>query len=504
MPKQLLGHFDSVEVQHVPPDPGVLKAIGSGHDLESAVAELVDNSIDAGAQHVHIRFVLNDGLIRQILVIDDGKGMSSREIDSAMVLGKPKTASESALGFFGVGLKAASFSTASVLTVLTKTKDGSVAGRRLAREAGNDFEADVLRGDQVVAAFDDQYLPIKSESGTIIRWDELHAVPVSSDRTVTDNYVENKVASLRSRLGLVFHRLIRDRTVHIGIDVFDVDKKHAGFTFSVEAIDPFGYVRSGAAGYPKTLYAQFGGKTIALVCHIWPAGSDSHQFKLQGGLAEKYQGFYIYRNGRLLSVGQWNGLVHETRQLRLARVSIDIEDNLEAFVMTTEKSGVRMRPDLAQAVEKAKSEDGIGFFDYLQVAEETYKQNNKRTRRRAAILKPGKGLAPRVKRTIEKELDLLPGEEPLAIRWKKFYTDDFFEVDRSNRTLWLNAAYRTAVLNGRGGGANDAPLLKTVLFLLFEEVFRGTSFGPRDKDNVNLWREILSAAADAERRGFDA
>lgn len=504
MSEQLLDDFDSVEQRSVSPDPGVLKAIGLGHDLESAVADLVDNSIDAKAQRVHIRFVLKDGFVRQFLFIDNGVGMSPTEIDAAMILGKPKTLTASTLGYFGMGLKAASFSNASVLTVLSKTKDGSVSGRRMSRDAGKDFEIDVLREKQVEAAVGDEHLPMQLVTGTIVRWDELQTVPKSSDRAVTDNYVEREVASLLFRLGLTFHRLIKDGTVRIDVDVFDADRQEAGFVFPVEPIDPFGYARSGAPGYPKILYAPFNDKSVALHCHIWPAASDSHLFKLQGGAADKYQGFYVYRNGRLLSVGQWNGVVDETKQRRLARVSIDIQDSLDAFDMTMEKSAVRMRPDMVRAVERAQAEDGTSFFDYLRDAEEAYQRGNTRVRRRAPILEPGKGLTPVVKRAMEKELEFLAGEEPLAIRWRKFYNDDFFEVDRANRTLWLNAAYRAAVLRGHGGGANDAPLLKTLLFLLFEEVFRGTSFGARDKDNVSLWREILNAAACEERRGFDA
>ena len=82
-----LGSLEAIASHHAPPDPAVLKAIGLNHSLESAVADLVDNSIDAGAGKVLIRFVLTGGLINQLLVVDDGSGMTEAQIDAAMVLG---------------------------------------------------------------------------------------------------------------------------------------------------------------------------------------------------------------------------------------------------------------------------------------------------------------------------------------------------------------------------------------------------------------------------------
>ena len=51
---------------------------------------------------------------------------------------------------------------------------------------------------------------------------------------------------------------------------------------------------------------------------------------------------------------------------------------------------------------------------------------------------------------------------------------------------------------------NDVPLIKTLLFLLYEDIFRGTAFGSRDKDNVAMWLKILTAAAEVELNDFDA
>ena len=83
------------------------------------------------------------------------------------------------------------------------------------------------------------------------------------------------------------------------------------------------------------------------------------------------------------------------------------------------------------------------------------------------------------------------------------YSNDFFEIDRDNRTLWLNLKYRGEA-TGERHSINDAPLLKALLYLLMEDVFKGEFLGARDKDNIELWQEILTAAARASRHDRSA
>jgi hypothetical protein len=238
-------------------------------------------------------------------------------------------------------------------------------------------------------------------------------------------------------------------------------------------------------------------------CHIWPGGSDSPQFRLHGRPVDAFQGFYLYRNDRLLMTGGWGGVTNETKVLRLARAAVDIEDHLDGFTMSMEKSGVQLVADLVHAIENSVATDGTTFTKYLDDATESFKESNRRVRRRTPILPPGQGLHPRVKRAIERGSPVLDGEESVRIKWTRFTTEDFVDVDRQNRTLWLNNRYRSAVLHGDQGGVNDAPLLKALLFLVFEDLFRGQAMGAKDKENQGFWSDVLTAAAEAELAGRD-
>lgn len=493
---------ESIEVIRriqIKPDPGVLRAIGLNHDFESAIADLVDNSIDAGANRILIRFLLRRDGITGVQIIDDGQGMGSHEIDIAMKLGRPKTDSHLKLGHFGMGLKSASFSQAAVLTVLSHRAATLAEGRRMMREsAGTDFEVDVLSPTAVGARFTAiRHVLGDGETGTLVEWSDCRGFPASSDPTVTTAFLETRVAALRNRLGLIFHRLLENAKISVAIDVWDLDSQAAGLQFAVGPINPFGYTRPGEPGYPHSLRANFRGRALVLGCHIWPANSDSPQYRLFGSPVESFQGFYLYRNNRLLTTGGWHGVIQENKSLRLARVQVDIEHHLDGFAMSSEKTGVHLVADLVRAIERA-SDDEVTFTEYLSDAMEAFKAGNRRIRKRAPILAPGQGIHPRVKRTIEQESPILLGEPPIRIRWKSIAADDFVEVDREQRTLWLNSKYRHVVLHGERGGVNDAPLTKTLLYLVYEDLFRGQFMGVKDKENQFFWNEVLTAAVQAE------
>src|SRR5262249_16857632 len=131
-------------------------------------------------------------------------------------------------------------------------------------------------------------------------------------------------------------------------------------------------------------------------------------------------------------------------------------------------------------------------------AEEAYRIGNQRKSGRHDVVPPGPGLRPEVKKAITHELKYIAGREPIEIRWKDLASTDFFEVDRQNRTLWLNVKYRQGLLHGRRGSLNDLPVIKSLMYLLVEDIFRGISYGPRDKDNVEIWQAVLTAAAQVE------
>ncbi|CAM00886.1 histidine kinase/DNA gyrase B/HSP90-like ATPase [Saccharopolyspora erythraea NRRL 2338] len=482
------------------PDPRALESLGRNHSLATALSDLVDNSVDAGADHVLIRFIRHRGRICSLYVVDDGRGMSAAAIDNAMTIGGRRTYHERDLGHFGMGLQSASFSQARTLTVFSRAVGCEAVGRRLALHRRSDFHADMVPSDFAGHELGRDWSMNLARHGTVIRWDEVTGFPVTTDDARVEEFISEALRSVSGHLGLIFHRILAANRVTIHLDVEDVDTQQVGGRFEVSPLDPFGYRRTGRSGYPKEITATDFSTRLTFRCHIWPGRSAMPQFRLSSDPAH-HQGLYIYRRERLIQAGgEWGGLAILGRRLQLARVEVDIDDDVSGLLrMNPEKSKVQAGPEFVRLVETARAADGTTFADYLETAEQAFRESRKRTRARRPMLPPGRGFTPALRRTLGAEVPFTDDDRPIEIRWRRFEDDDFFEVDRDNRTLWLNDLYRSRVLGGRRGGLNDSPILKATLYLLVEEVFQGEYLGPRDKDNINLWQEVLTAAAKSEK-----
>lgn len=485
----------------LPPDRRALDGLGRNHSLRTALADLVDNSIDAKASHVLIRFVRKAGQLRGLYVVDNGQGMSPAAIDVAMTLGGRREYSPTDLGSFGIGLKAASFSNAKLVTVLSRAARQTAVGRRLESDPSKQgFHCDVVTKTFAKAELSRPWGIPWSGTGTIVRWDDVFGFPDTDDPFRVEEFITRSMAEIINHLGLTLHRVIEAGRVQIDLDVEDVEQDLVGPRSRVKAINPLGYSRSGKTGYPKELIAQHGDSRVVFKCHIWPPRSRMLEFNLVTG-ADKHQGLYFYRRDRLLQAGgSWDGVSVSVRDLQLARVEVDIDGfPAKLLTMNPEKSRVQIGPDFASVAESAVAADGTTFTDYLTDAAERFKESRKRRRARKSMLPPGKGFPPQVKRAIRDEIPM-QDQTPITMRWARFdraHRDDYFRVDRDEQVLWLNERFRPPVKTGNRG-SNDAALLKSLLYLLIEDVFTGEYLGARDRDNIELWQEILSVAAKAD------
>lgn len=338
-------------------------------------------------------------------------------------------------------------------------------------------------------------------TGTIVRWDAIRVFPTGRDAAGASRFVQDATTRIQHHLGMVFHRFLGQDKIKIGIDVEDVSSFATGPVVEVKPLDPFAYLRPGAGGYPKKLRTTINGSALTAVCHIWPGRSQQPQFRLPGATPEHFQGLYFYRRDRLLQAGGWNNVEIQRRELQLARVAIDLDDDLvtsRVFRMNPEKSRVESGHEFSEALDRASSEDGTSFQSYIETSRQTFKQSNQRNRARAHIVPLGRGVPPTLRRTVGQELSSLPGYDGIDLRWCDFIDDVFFDVDRDGSTIWLNNRYRSVVAGGVRASFNDAPLVKMLLFLLLESLFHGAWLGSKDKDNLELWQTLLTAAVKEE------
>ncbi len=236
----------------LPPDPDALDALGRNHSLPTALADLVDNSIDAHATHVLIRSIRQDGRLRALYVVDNGDGIRPDSIDAAMTVGRRREYGLADLGSFGLGMKAASFSQAESMTVLSQAPDALPVGRRW-RLTGDkrDFHCDIVPAAFAQAELVRDWAIPWSGHGTVVRWDNVTAFPATDDPTRVEPFISRTTTAVSGHLGLVFHRLLDKDGVNIALDVEDVETGIAGLRATVRSLDPFGYLKSGKSGYPE-------------------------------------------------------------------------------------------------------------------------------------------------------------------------------------------------------------------------------------------------------------
>ena len=429
-----------VESRTLPPDPAVMKGIGLNHSLSSAIADLVDNSLDASATRVLIRLVRDRARLASLLVIDDGEGIHPEDMDRAMTVGGRRKYREGDLGRFGLGLKAASLGQADSLTLLSG-RNGKSAGRRwTVKGAESAFTCDVVDHSFAKKHLRRGWGQIPAQGvGTVVRWDHVRAFPASNVALDTDRFLEQSVRDLTGWLGLVFHRMIASRDVDIEVDIEDATTGERLSVTPVTAIDPFGYLRSPRGGYPIDIPLSFGKAVVTLNCHIWPPRSPLPGFRLRGGTV-KNEGFYFYRNRRLLQVGGWNGYSLPRKPLQLARIRVDLDGKLDRlFGMNPEKTSVVNHPEgfLEQVGDSGlRGRDQLrrlpdggrgGFPEVARVWHDT--QEGRATR---------SGFCPASGRTVGRELEFIGGEEPISIRWVSLGDGVFFSVDLEGRRLLLD------------------------------------------------------------------
>ena len=120
--------------EDVTPNPEhLIKSIAEqGYSLESALADLMDNSISANADKIEI-LIKMDKEPFTLFLADNGSGMDEETLKSSMHF--PSKSPDSKrdtldLGRFGLGMKTASFSQTRKFTVISKEKESSkYAGR---------------------------------------------------------------------------------------------------------------------------------------------------------------------------------------------------------------------------------------------------------------------------------------------------------------------------------------------------------------------------------------
>ena len=310
-----------LEKQSLPSAPILIEAIRSlGYSFQTAIADLIDNSISAMAKRIDIILIPNE--YPQLIIFDNGFGMCKEELEEALRYGAKnplEKRSEIDLGRFGLGMKSASLSQCRKLIVISK-KDGKLSGFSwdldyvIERQGWYllEYGEDEIKKLPNISLFDNV------DTGTYLLLENFDRV--SSSTANLNNTLRDYMSDTINHLALVFHRYLDD-----GVEIYVNNNK-------IKSRDPF-LLSNKSTMALREQNITIDNENIKVKPYILPYISKLTQEDLDkvGGKEDlkNNQGFYIYRNKRLIIWGTWFRLTRKEELGKLARVMVDIPNSLD-------------------------------------------------------------------------------------------------------------------------------------------------------------------------------
>lgn len=291
-----------------------------GYTFEIAVADIIDNSISAGARNIQIIALAQPKNI--VCILDDGNGMSENQLIEAMRLATQNPSVERTeldLGRFGLGLKTASFSQCKKLTVASK-KSGILS----IKQWDLDFISEKNAWQLLTPNCSDfEHISLfnslqDSVSGTIVIWEDFDRLQVSS--------LANLIDTLGKHLSLVFHRFLEQpasKKIRISINNFNLEPFNP---FNIENVATQQINEEKIKVYDEIITVQ----PFILPHHSKISQQEFERYATDEGYT-KSQGFYLYRSNRLLIYGTWWGLHKISDAHKLVRIKIDISNTQDSY-----------------------------------------------------------------------------------------------------------------------------------------------------------------------------
>jgi hypothetical protein len=316
-------NYSKYKIQHAEPEASSMietfRAIG--YNIETAIADIIDNSISANAKNIWISFEWK-GAETSLSIKDDGIGMNNDELVQAMRPGSKNPLEDRSakdLGRFGLGLKTASFSQARKLTVISKKNNYKTVfwtwDLDYVNFTGKWNLIDLMPYGYSTNDLDD------IQSGTLVIWNDIDRVVKhfkQNDNNALDKFLI-MMEQVKKHLAMVFHRFIEKSKIKIFFQGNEV-----------KPWNPFLNDEQATQSFPEEPIHN--GRVI-LKGYVLPHKSKINEEKYKEAEGTKgwneHQGFYIYRNERLLLAGDWLGMFRKEEHYKLTRIQIDLPNSLD-------------------------------------------------------------------------------------------------------------------------------------------------------------------------------
>ena len=364
-----------MRIVDVPPRPSsLLESMRDiGYSLGTALADLIDNSIAAQAKTIRVFADLSSSDPR-VGILDDGLGMTEDELLEAMRLGSRSPLEKRArsdLGRFGLGLKTASFSQCRVVTVVTRSKGATASARwDLNHIADSERWAVQMPDDPMSAPWADQL----GDRGTLVVWEELGSTSEGGTASRHQDDLVRQLDEAISHLELVFHRFLSGEPGRRRVSIQLNNRP-------LQPFDPFHSSHPATIPGPLEVIGVAGGEvtvqafTLPHHAKVTPAEWDRYAGS-EGYL--RNQGFYVYRERRLIIHGTWFGLARQMELTKLARVRIDMPNSLDAvWKIDVRKASAQLPPTVRRRLQSIIEPLGAASKRVYTTRGRTLTENNR-------------------------------------------------------------------------------------------------------------------------------
>lgn len=364
------------------PNPEFLiKSIAEqGYSLETALADLMDNSISANASRIEVLTKIDEEPFT-LFLSDNGDGMSKESLKRNMQFPSksPENLRESNdLGRFGLGLKTASFSQTRAFTVLSRKKgdiyySGITWDVKHLKDTGR-WEI-IINSEEEISHILEQYNNLSNsllngssdfKPNTMIVWKGLYKFENFLDVKNKQDALKEEITNTTSEyLSIVFHKFMERHMNPIQIRINNT---------LVKPFNPFPTDNSNLRAL-EPLQKEFGKDIVKIQGFVLPNSSiketkeNSNAWTPPNKSLMDMEGLYIYRADRLILFGGWNGLIKKMPRLQLGRLKIDIGNKVDhLFHLNVAKSQINIPHDLKnsflRAIVDLKTEAQKEFFNH--------------------------------------------------------------------------------------------------------------------------------------------
>lgn len=336
----------------LPPDPErVMEGLrDTGYNFNTAIADIIDNSIAADATRIDISIDLNPKGDLTVYIADNGYGMDEDGLKNAMRYGSKKRDDPSSLGKFGLGLKTGSTAFCRCLSVVSRGS-GDETVRKVQWDLDYIAKTNAWNLKQPIATEDEIDVldtTANGGTGTLVIWEKIDRLlkrykNLSSQR----NALKRTISSLQFHISMVYQRFLdknddRARNIDITLNVT-----------SVEAWDPFCLSEEDTYKLADEIIdvEMPDGKvsTFTIKAFMLPRRESFSTSKARENakISNDMQGFYIYRENRLIHSSDWLGMFIREPHFSLLRVEFSFDHTLdEVFNVDIKKSRILLNEEI--------------------------------------------------------------------------------------------------------------------------------------------------------------